>query len=182
MGDCEEKITLSALFQNKIMEVSDHVFYIPDYISQQDEKTYLDKVYQAPKPKWTVLKERRLQNWGGLPSQVTGKMMQEPLPAWLSGLSKAIHSTLLAPAQEGLVESSLQLFSEFNHVLVNEYLPGQGIFAHEDGPFYHPMVATLSLGSHTIINYRPKHSALETDPSLKGFFALHRTSKLSGDV
>ncbi|KAJ9069631.1 Alpha-ketoglutarate-dependent dioxygenase alkB 6 [Entomophthora muscae] len=96
-------------------------------------------------------------------------MMQEPLPAWLSGLSKAIHSTLLAPAQEGLVESSLQLFSEFNHVLVNEYLPGQGIFAHEDGPFYHPMVATLSLGSHTIINYRPKHSALETDPSLKGF-------------
>jgi len=40
-----------------------------------------------------------------------------------------------------------------NHVLLNEYLPGQGIMPHEDGPAYFPSVATLSLGSHTVMHY-----------------------------
>jgi alkylated DNA repair protein alkB family protein 6 len=33
-----------------------------------------------------------------------------------------------------------------------EYLPGQGIMSHVDGPMYFPAVANLSLGSHTIMN------------------------------
>lgn len=32
-----------------------------------------------------------------------------------------------------------------NHVLINEYLPGQGISAHKDGSAYHPVVCTVSL-------------------------------------
>jgi len=40
-----------------------------------------------------------------------------------------------------------------NHVILNEYLPGQGIMPHEDGPSYHPVVATISLGSHAIFHY-----------------------------
>jgi len=40
-----------------------------------------------------------------------------------------------------------------NHVILNEYLPGQGIMPHEDGPRYHPVVATISLGSHTVFHY-----------------------------
>ena len=31
-----------------------------------------------------------------------------------------------------------------NHVLVNEYLPGQGIMPHTDGPLFHPTIATVS--------------------------------------
>ncbi|KAI6147815.1 hypothetical protein BKA82DRAFT_4355004 [Pisolithus tinctorius] len=42
---------------------------------------------------------------------------------------------------------------EPNHVILNEYLPGQGIMPHEDGPSYYPVVATISLGSHTIFHY-----------------------------
>lgn len=34
-----------------------------------------------------------------------------------------------------------------NHVLVNEYLPGQGIMPHKDGSAYYPIVCTVSLGS-----------------------------------
>ena len=37
-------------------------------------------------------------------------------------------------------------------VLVNEYLPGQGIMPHEDGKSFYPVVSTLSLGSHTILD------------------------------
>ncbi|PIL25809.1 hypothetical protein GSI_11562 [Ganoderma sinense ZZ0214-1] len=42
---------------------------------------------------------------------------------------------------------------EPNHIIMNEYAPGQGIMPHEDGPAYHPVVATLSLGSHAVFNY-----------------------------
>jgi alkylated DNA repair protein alkB homolog 6 len=34
-----------------------------------------------------------------------------------------------------------------NHVLINEYLPGQGIMPHKDGPAYYPVVCTVSLGA-----------------------------------
>lgn len=33
-----------------------------------------------------------------------------------------------------------------NHVLINEYKPGEGIMPHEDGDAYSPVVATISLG------------------------------------
>ena len=43
-----------------------------------------------------------------------------------------------------------------NHCLINEYLPGQGIHAHEDGDAYYPVVATVSLGSHIVLDIKPK--------------------------
>jgi alkylated DNA repair protein alkB homolog 6 len=43
-----------------------------------------------------------------------------------------------------------------NHVLVNEYLPGQGIMPHEDGSAYHPVTATVSLGSSIVLDIYPK--------------------------
>lgn len=41
---------------------------------------------------------------------------------------------------------------------MNEYKPGQGIFPHEDGGAYHPVVATVSLGSHIILDVYAKNS------------------------
>lgn len=40
-----------------------------------------------------------------------------------------------------------------NHVLVNEYLPGQGIMAHLDGPLFHPIISTISCGSHAVLRF-----------------------------
>lgn len=40
-----------------------------------------------------------------------------------------------------------------NHVLVNEYLPGQGIMPHTDGPLFHPVICTISCGSHTVLQF-----------------------------
>jgi alkylated DNA repair protein alkB family protein 6 len=45
--------------------------------------------------------------------------------------------------------------------MYSEYLPGQGIMSHVDGPVYFPVVANLSLGSHTIMNL-----TLKPDPEL----------------
>lgn len=41
-------------------------------------------------------------------------------------------------------------------MLVNEYLPGQGIMAHSDGPLFHPVICTLSCGSHTLLEFYEK--------------------------
>ena len=40
-----------------------------------------------------------------------------------------------------------------NHVLVNEYLPGQGIMPHTDGPAFFPLISTINLGGHTFLDF-----------------------------
>ena len=40
-----------------------------------------------------------------------------------------------------------------NHVLLNEYQPGQGIMPHLDGPLFYPTISTISLGSSTLLNF-----------------------------
>lgn len=117
-------------------------YYIPDFISEEEESHLLQQVYESPKPKWTQLSGRRLQNWGGLPHP--RGMLGEKIPDWLQTYCDKI--------------SRLGAFSgkTANHVLVNEYKRGEGIMPHEDGPLYHPTVTTVSLGSHTLLDfYRP---------------------------
>jgi len=40
-----------------------------------------------------------------------------------------------------------------NHVLVNEYLPGSGILPHTDGPAFFPLVSTVTLSSHGLLDF-----------------------------
>lgn len=118
------------------------VYYIPDFITEDEESYLLQQVYKAPKTKWTQLSGRRLQNWGGLPHP--RGMVAEKIPDWLQDYCEKI--------------SSLGAFGgkTANHVLVNEYKQGEGIMPHEDGPLYHPTVTTISLGSHTLLDfYKP---------------------------
>merc|ERR1719423_554400 len=106
------------------------VYYVSDFVSKQEEFYLWRSVYGAPNTKWTVLRNRRLQNWGGTPSPEG--MLVEPLPRWMDELSAQL--------------TRLGCFGgrSPNHVLVNEYLPNQGIMAHEDGPAFHPCVCTVS--------------------------------------
>uniref|UniRef100_A0A2K6THY0 AlkB homolog 6 n=1 Tax=Saimiri boliviensis boliviensis TaxID=39432 RepID=A0A2K6THY0_SAIBB len=78
----------------------------------EQEEYLLRRVFNAPKPKWTQLSGRKLQNWGGLPHP--RGMVPERLPPWLQRYVDKV--------------SDLSLFGGFpaNHVLVNQYLPGEG--------------------------------------------------------
>ncbi|XP_067831057.1 alpha-ketoglutarate-dependent dioxygenase alkB homolog 6 [Heptranchias perlo] len=129
----------SELEPHRVDQAPATVYYIPNFITVSEENYLLQQVYNSPKPKWTQLSGRRLQNWGGLPH--SRGMLAEKLPDWLDKYIKKI--------------SSLGLFAGkvANHVLVNEYKPGEGIMPHEDGPLYFPTVTTISLGSQTLLDF-----------------------------
>ncbi|XP_066964140.1 alpha-ketoglutarate-dependent dioxygenase alkB homolog 6 isoform X1 [Macrobrachium rosenbergii] len=130
------------LTEYKICKAPECAYYIPNFITEEEEKQLLGNIYSSPKPKWKELSHRRLQNWGGLPHPKG--MVAEDIPLWLQEQMDKI--------------SSLNVFGKHkpNHVLVNEYLPGQGIMPHEDGPLFYPTITTVNVGSHTILEfYRP---------------------------
>jgi len=116
----------------------DSIFYIPDYITTSEEAQLKLQIY-AHTGKWTQLKKRRLQNWGGIPNPQG--MVAEELPQFLLTITRR------------LVESGVFQQSP-NHVLLNEYSAGQGIMPHKDGPLYYPKVAILSLCAPAIIGFR----------------------------
>lgn len=68
-------------------------------------------------------------------------MIAEAIPPWLKGYMQKIHNLDLMNGKEP------------NHVLVNEYLPGQGIMAHLDGSLFYPTITTISVGSHIVLNF-----------------------------
>ncbi|XP_075644055.1 alkylated DNA repair protein ALKBH6 homolog [Castanea sativa] len=123
------------------------LIYIPDFISESEQTMLLNNVYGAPVSKWKSLKNRRLQNWGGVVHE-KGLLPQE-LPPWLTKITEKIYE------ESGLFPSAI------NHVLINEYLPNQGIMPHQDGPAYFPVVAILSLGSSAVMDFTP-HSRLRS--------------------
>lgn len=110
----------------------------------------IEQVASAPLPRWTRLSHRRLQTW---PSALTktNTLLASPLPAWLI-------SPIIEPRFKELGIFKDAPHGAPNHVLVNEYRPGQGIMPHEDGAAYYPLVATVSLGAPIVLDLYEKHS------------------------
>ena len=70
-------------------------------------------------------------------------MIAEPIPGWLQNVVDEVNS------KEGIFPAE----AKANHVLLNEYLPGQGIMPHFDGDLFFPTICTLSLGSHSVLDF-----------------------------
>ncbi|KAK8956853.1 hypothetical protein KSP39_PZI001595 [Platanthera zijinensis] len=115
--------------------------YIPNFITEAEQFELLHHIYEVSAARWKNLKNRRLQNWGGVVHE-KGLLPQE-LPPWLIKITQRIcEQTLLFP-------------SAINHVLINEYFPDQGIMPHQDGPAYFPVASILSLQSPVVIDFTP---------------------------
>ncbi|TKS67560.1 Alpha-ketoglutarate-dependent dioxygenase alkB -like protein 6 [Collichthys lucidus] len=81
---------LEELKQFVINDAPPTVYYIPEFISADEESHLLQQVYKSPKTKWTQLSGRRLQNWGGLPHPKG--MLAEKIPDWLQVYCEKISS------------------------------------------------------------------------------------------
>lgn len=116
--------------------------YIPNFITSEEEQRILSHIDRTPKPKWTQLLNRRLINYGGVPHP--NGMLAEEIPEWLQNYVDKINNLSIFETQKA------------NHVLVNEYLPGQGIMPHTDGPLFFPTISTISCGAHTVLEFRKR--------------------------
>ncbi|KAM1752914.1 hypothetical protein ACFX1T_005408 [Malus domestica] len=137
----ERKVTLDDFKVGSVPTL----IYIPDFITDNEQTMLLNKIYEGPVSKWKSLKNRRLQNWGGIVHEKG--LLPQDLPSWLTKITCKIYE------ESGLFPLPI------NHVLINEYLPNQGIMAHQDGPAYYPVVAILSLESPVVMDFTP-HSRL----------------------
>ena len=109
--------------------------YLPSYVTTSDELALAAAIDRRP---WDTTWDRRRQPYG----RTYGRgPAPEPVPAW----AQAIADRMLA---EGIVPLA------FDQVLVNEYLPGQGIALHLDYEPFDRVVASLSLLSDCVMDFR----------------------------
>lgn len=140
-------------------------FYIPNFITEGEEKLLVHNIEKTSSLRWTQLKNRRLINFGGVPTQKG--MIAEEIPRYLQNYVDKVNE--------------LGVFKDVNanHILLNEYHAGQvrdiylvffievtllflqnwqGIMPHFDGPLFYPTITTLSVGSHAVLEFNKPRS------------------------
>mgnify|MGYP003385100451 CR=1 FL=1 len=70
------------------------------------------------------------------------------LPPWLRSISNVLVERKIFPVHLAP-----------NHVLINQYQPGEGIMHHTDGPLYHDCVVILTFGFPAVMSFRPRLTA-----------------------
>ena len=109
---------------------------LPEFITKQEEQALLECLDQEP---WMSDLKRRVQHYGYRydyrARKIDRSMHLGPLPEWTSGIVDRLGTTGIFP-------------NRCDQLIVNEYLPGQGISPHVDclACFDEPIVS-LSLGS-----------------------------------
>ncbi|KAM0786224.1 hypothetical protein ACM66B_007027 [Microbotryomycetes sp. NB124-2] len=141
-----------------------------DYVNAAEEMYLISKVDavgdgSVKSAAWQPLNGRRSMYWGGTLTK-NGSLVPKPFESFMTTAWPNVLQRI----------DALQVFSRIdpngqdkgkgpNHCLVNEYLPGQGIMPHSDGPAYAPVVATLSISSHAILKLTPRASSDDSTTS-----------------
>lgn len=130
--------------------------YIPAFITEEEATDLIDTIYSQP---WLSDLKRRVQHYG-YKYDYTAKTISDdaylgPLPDWLSALSQRLHSE--------------KIFATLpDQVIINEYLPGQGIAFHRDiVSCFGSVVASLTLGSAAIMRFRNVATEEESEALLE---------------
>jgi alkylated DNA repair dioxygenase AlkB len=109
--------------------------YLPEYVTEADERALIDAIDSLP---WNAEWRRRRQPYGaGYGSGGTAP----PIPDWGRRLADQILADALTDVP-------------FDQMLVNEYLPGQGISPHRDYAPFGRTVVSLSLLSPCVMDFR----------------------------
>ncbi|CUG89394.1 2OG-Fe(II) oxygenase, putative [Bodo saltans] len=122
----------------------DNVYYIPNYISPDEQQQMLAQLHDTPEAFKSKLTKRTVQEWGCTmcPTCQQSFVSEANLPPW----TEAVSDMLL---YDGIYSPTL--FP--NNVRIHEYEVGEGIAPHCDGPIYVPKVSILSLASTSVMNF-----------------------------
>ncbi len=116
--------------------------YIPNYIDSTTEAALIHIIDTQP---WMTELKRRVQHYGYRYDYKARNMTSESrlgdIPKWLMPLCQKL--------------SDSGLFREFpDQIIINEYVPGQGIASHIDCiPCFCDTIASLSLGSSCVMDF-----------------------------
>ncbi|KAI9884610.1 MAG: hypothetical protein M1823_003597 [Watsoniomyces obsoletus] len=182
----DDTVNLPRCLEDVQLPTPPAAYYVTKFISAAEEQELLQKIHDAPTSRWTNLSWRRLQAY---PSQLSAKngLLATPLLEWL--LDPIIPRLRNIPiAKDNLESLENHLFDRSphqspNHVLINEYEPGQGIMPHEDGAAYWPVVATVSLGAPIVLEIYGKDSdgRREQEPQWRILQEARRQECSNGD-
>lgn len=109
--------------------------YLPEYVSPEDERALAESIDALP---WNTDWKRRRQPYG---SRYGTAGAAPPIPAWGVALADRLFADGVAA-------------EPFDQMLVNEYLPGQGIASHRDYAPFGRTVVSLSLLSPCVMDFR----------------------------
>ncbi|MYB96846.1 alpha-ketoglutarate-dependent dioxygenase AlkB [Candidatus Poribacteria bacterium] len=128
-----------------LIETVSGLRYIENYITANEHEALLAHVDNGL---WLDDLKRRVQHYGFKYNyrarRVDMSMRVGELPEWLKSLSEKLH-------QDGYMPEVA------DQVIVNEYLPGQGISAHIDcEPCFKDTIVSLSLGSSCVMDFTNK--------------------------
>lgn len=124
--------------------------YIPDFITSQEEQDLLTAINNE---KWLADLKRRVQHYGYKydykKRSLDYSMFIGEIPQWTKVVADRI-------VEQGLMKKTP------DQVIVNEYLPGQGIADHIDcEPCFEDTIISLSLGSQCIMDFKNKDNKKE---------------------
>jgi alkylated DNA repair dioxygenase AlkB len=111
--------------------------YRPDYITEQEEMELIKAIDAQP---WDASWERRRQPYGKQYGK-SGPATERPIPDWGRELADRLFL-------EGVSDRP------FDQMLINEYLPGQGIALHRDYSPFDRTVVSISLLSACVMDFR----------------------------
>jgi alkylated DNA repair dioxygenase AlkB len=118
--------------------------YVPDYLDQPTHDGLLASVDLAP---WLWSVDRGVQIYGYRYQHSTGSVFRiGELPSWSTDLALRLHRDGFLPSMP-------------DQMVVNDYKPGAGIFAHIDQAAFGDTVASVSLGSTCVMQF----TSVETD-------------------
>jgi len=131
--------------------------YISDFISEKEENRLLHLIDTSP---WIGDLKRRVQHYGYRydyrSRNIDYSMYLGPLPRWAEYFSEELYKCRLMPTIA-------------DQVIVNEYLPGQGIAPHIDcTPCFEDSIVSISLGSSCVMNLIRPSDGTQIDVPLAG--------------
>lgn len=131
------------------------LYYVPEYISKEEEEQIVQRIKQTPEEFKSKLKKRTCQEWGCTMCSVCEKsfVSDANTPLWVQQTTDML-------VYDGIFTPSI--FP--NSVRIHEYEHNEGIGPHSDGPIYVPLVTVLSAASTSVMHFYPRTPLHESDP------------------